>query len=540
MTASDARVYFLLVDDIEENLLALEALLKRPGLVLLKCRSGREALELLLKHEIALALLDVQMPEMDGFELAELMRGAERTQRVPIIFLTAGSADAQRRFRGYDAGAVDFLYKPIEPHILRSKANVFFELYRQRQDVAAQRDELKNATEQIARLLAESRRSAIALKEADRRKDEFLAMLAHELRNPLAPIRNAVEILRLSHETTSHDSEAAEIIARQVAHMSRLIDDLLDVARIARGKIELRQDYCDLGEIVRQTTADYSHTFAASGVRLVLEFADEPLPVFGDRIRLAQILGNLLHNASKFTPSGGTVTVSTRLDRSLDAGVIRVSDTGIGLEQKAIATIFEPFNQADQSFDRAMGGLGLGLALAKGLTELHGGSISADSPGVGQGATFVVTIPLDERLASPQRDNGEAEEATPHRPLRLLVIEDNADAAISLQRLLEILGHEVKIAFDGQTGFQLAQSFRPHVVMSDLGLPGGLDGYGVARLLRDDPQTRGLYLIALSGYGHEECRERAHDAGFDKHLVKPVELSALKRVLADAATRNGT
>ncbi len=250
-------VYFLLVDDLEENLIALEALLKKDGLVLLKARSGTQALELLLKHDVALALVDIQMPGLDGFELAELMRGTERTRRVPIIFLTAGNADQKRRFKGYEAGAVDFLQKPIEPDVLRSKAEVFFALYRQRQEVALQRDELKAATEENIRLLEESRKYAEALKEADRRKDEFLAVLAHELRNPLAPVKNAAEILRLSGADDKVRNSAREIIERQISHMSRLIDDLLDVARIARGKIELRKSSADLVAIVRNTSEDY-------------------------------------------------------------------------------------------------------------------------------------------------------------------------------------------------------------------------------------------------------------------------------------------
>ena len=229
-------VYFLLVDDLEENLLSLEALLRRDGLVLLKARSGDEALELLLQNDVALALVDVQMPGMNGFELAELMRGNERTRRVPIIFVTAGSADSQRRFRGYEAGAVDFIHKPIEADILRSKADVFFELYRQRQQIAAQRDELKAHSD--------------ALEEADRRKDEFLATLAHELRNPLAPLRHGLDILR--RNPNSDDAvNIREMMDRQLVHLVRLIDDLLDVSRVSQGKIELRKERIQAADVVR-------------------------------------------------------------------------------------------------------------------------------------------------------------------------------------------------------------------------------------------------------------------------------------------------
>ncbi len=337
-------------------------------------------------------MIDVQMPDMNGFELAELMRGAGRTQRVPIMFLTAGTADTQRRFRGYEAGAVDFLYKPIEPHVLRSKANVFFELYRQRQEVALQRDELKHASEEIARLLDESRRSAAALKLADQRKDEFLAMLAHELRNPLAPIRSAVEILNLSGRGV--ESDVTEIIGRQVGHMSRLIDGLLDVARIARGRIELSKKECDLNRIARQTADDYSVALASAGVTLDVNLANEPLIVVGDPTRLTQIVGNLLHNAAKFTPANGRVTVSTSRNDAAQSAVVTVQDTGAGLTPDTLTRIFEPFGKIERATDPNHGGLGLGLTVAKGLVELHGGSIAAESEGAGKGARFTITIPL--------------------------------------------------------------------------------------------------------------------------------------------------
>jgi signal transduction histidine kinase len=352
-------VNFLLVDDLEENLLALEGLLRREGLVLLRAKSGNEALELLLNNEVALALVDVQMPGMNGFELAELMRGMERTRRVPIIFLTAGNTDRQRRFQGYEAGAVDFLQKPIESDILRSKAQVFFDLFRQRQEVAQQRDELRAATEQNLQLLKESRQHAEALREADRRKDDFLAMLAHELRNPLAPVRNAVEILRLVQTVDPSVTHARDVISRQVSHMVRLVDDLLDVARIARNKVELRLDRCDLVAIVRQTAEDYRPTLTATEINLEVNLPQEPVMLTGDATRLAQVFGNLLHNSGKFTPAGGNVHLSIERDDSTKSAVVRITDSGIGLDPRVIGQLFEPFIQADQSLDREKGGPGL-------------------------------------------------------------------------------------------------------------------------------------------------------------------------------------
>src|SRR5580704_16927461 len=534
MTPKWPPVYFLAVDDVEENLIALDALLKRDGLVILRARSGRDALELLLKHDVALALVDVQMPEMDGFELAELMRGTGRTQRVPIIFLTAGAADTQRRFRGYEAGAVDFLYKPIEPHILRGKASVFFDLYRQRQEVAAQRDELKTATEEIARLLDESRRYASALQKADQRKDEFLAMLAHELRNPLAPIRSAVELLRLTSGNNGVENEVTEIIARQVGHMSRLIDGLLDVARIARGRIELSKKECDLNRIARQTADDYSVALASAGVTLDVNLANEPLIVFGDPTRLTQIVGNLLHNAAKFTPANGRVTVSTRRNDAAQSAVVTVQDTGAGLTPDTLTRIFEPFGKIERATDPNHGGLGLGLTVAKGLVELHGGSIAAESEGAGKGARFTITIPLAlTRLATEAPAQAPAETLDSH-PLKIVLIEDNQDAASLLRRLLSELGHDVRVAFDGPAGVALTREFRPDVVVSDLKLPGDLSGYQVARQLRSDAATSQVSLIALSGFGGDDSRSEAEKSGFDHYLVKPAEVAELTRVLAQA------
>lgn len=537
MSKAKEPVYFLLVDDLEENLLALEALLRREGLVLLNARSASEALELLLQYEVALALVDVQMPVMDGFELAELMRGTERTRRVPIIFLTAGSADWQRRFRGYEAGAVDFLHKPIEADILRSKADVFFELYRQRQEVAHQRDDLALATQENARLLAESRRQGEALRLADQRKDEFLAMLAHELRNPLAPIRHAVEVLQLDESSPADEQHAREIISRQVSHMARLIDDLLDVARIARGKIQLRTEPTDLVSIVRQTAEDYRAMLTGGGLQLELQLTSQPLIVQGDPVRLAQIVGNLLHNAGKFTPAGGRITLTARAETSGSSATVSVQDTGAGIEAAELARLFEPFSQANQSLDRGKGGLGLGLALAKGLVELHGGSIAAESCGLAQGASFHVRLPLS--MHPIPREAPRRQDASPSvvNAMRILVIEDNRDAARSLQLLLSRLGHEVAVAYDGESGLLSARDMRPAVVVSDLGLPGDIDGFALARQLRADPSFQDTYLIALSGYGQDEDRRKAEAAGFDHHLVKPVDFAHLSQVLLAISPR---
>lgn len=390
-------VYFLLVDDLEENLLALDALLRREGLILLKARSGREALELLLKHDVALAIVDIQMPGMDGFELAELMRGTERTRRVPIIFLTAGNADRQRKFRGYEAGAVDFLQKPLDTDILRSKADVFFELYRQRQEVALQRDELRAKTEENARLLKESQLQAEALKEADQRKDEFLALLAHELRNPLAPIRNSLQIMRLTNNAADVVEQVRSVMERQLAHMVRLVDDLLDVSRISRGKIELRKEPIELAEVVRGAVETCEPIVRENDHQLTVSLPSEPIQIDADQTRLTQALCNLLSNAARYTENAGQINLS--LERQGNEAVISVRDNGIGIPAPMLSRIFEIFTQVDRTLEKSQGGLGIGLTIVKRLVEMHGGTIEARSAGLGQGSEFVVHLPLSPAAA---------------------------------------------------------------------------------------------------------------------------------------------
>jgi signal transduction histidine kinase len=533
-TQSQPPVYFLLVDDLEENLLALDALLRRDGLVLLKARSGTDALEFLVRYDVALALIDVQMPGMDSFELAELMRGSERTRRMPIIFVTAGVADRERRFRGYETGAVDFLNKPIEADILRSKCDVFFELCRQRQEVAALRDELRIANETNARLLRESERQTAALVKADRQKDEFLAILTHELRNPLGPIRDAVEILGLAGKSPQLVEEAREIVSRQVSHMARLVDDLLDVARIARGQIQLRTEPTDLAAIVLQTAEDYRPTMLAAGIELGLSVPSEAISMNGDPTRLMQVVGNLLHNATKFTPRGGQVRVELNMDAEATVATVAVQDSGIGLDDAMLRRLLLPFSQAEQGLDREKGGLGLGLVLAKGLVELHGGRISAESEGRNQGATFRFSLPI-ERVDVTQLSAADSGTAVSESQ-RILIIEDNADAAWSLASLLEAWGHDVQVASNGADGLAAAGVFAPDVIISDIGLPGDHNGFAVANSVGSNPRLNRAYLIAMSGYGHEDVRKKAADAGFQAYLVKPVTPGTLQQALS--AVRN--
>lgn len=372
-------------------------------------------------------------------------------------------------------------------------------------------------------------RAEEALRDASRRKDEFLASLGHELRNPLAPIRNAWEILRRPGIPEPQAEAAHAVLGRQLDHLSRIVDDLLDVSRIGEGRLHLRRRPLDLAGLVREVAEDHRAMFAARGLALQLEIGVAPVPVAGDATRLTQVLGNLLQNAARFTEAGGTVTVLLDADRAAGTAALRVRDTGIGVAPEVAAHVFEPFFQGPHDVARRAGGLGLGLSLARGLVALHGGAIAVASDGDGRGAEFTVTLPVTEPLPA---DAPAIAPPTERRRRRILVVEDNADAAETLRQVLELDGHAVEVAGDGLSGLARARAFEPDVVLSDLGLPGDMDGFEFARAVRADPALAEIPLVALSGYARAEDSRRAHEAGFDEHLAKPLPLDALRVVLA--------
>jgi two-component system CheB/CheR fusion protein len=380
---------------------------------------------------------------------------------------------------------------------------------------------------------AELQRRTEQLVEADRRKDEFLAMLGHELRNPLAPIRNCLHLLRSPGLTAEQEKRSLGTIERQVLHLTRLVDDLLDIARVSRGKILLRRERLDLVETVRATVEDQRHDLEVAGLDIDIDLPAQPLWVEGDPTRLFQVVGNVLNNAGKFTERGGRITVAVRRPEPGTAAVV-VRDTGIGMEPELLARAFEPFSQAEPGPDRGRGGLGLGLALVKALVELHGGAVEAESGGTGQGVEIALHLPLAPEGEGPEERTMADIAPAGERPRRCLIIEDNVDAAESMSLLLQLTGHEAEVAFDGATGVEKARGFRPEVVLCDIGLPGSLDGYAVARAFRADPELRQAFLIALTGYGQEEDRRRALEAGFDTHLTKPADIEELKRLLTQA------
>jgi signal transduction histidine kinase len=390
--------------------------------------------------------------------------------------------------------------------------------------------------EEVTRRLSQNR---AALSRADKAKEELLTMLAHELRNPLGTISNALQVLRLKEhedadETWKRTIDAAE---RQVLHQAILVDELLEASRVTRGEVELNCERMDLVRLVRETVEGYRETLRNANLKLDLELPDRPIRVYGDRLRLSQALANLLRNSAKFTAPGGRVVVRVRRAPDGRRAEIAVSDSGMGIQPDVLPHVFEVFTQADRSLDRAKGGLGVGLAVVKGLIEMHGGEVQAYSEGIGKGAEFTLRLPMDTAMAETGMEEEDfapaaAEASPPNGHRRILVVEDNPDAAATLRDYLELSGHEVALASSGTDGVEAARVFHPEVVLCDLGLP-GMDGFQVAAALRRDPSTSSAKLIAVTGYGGDEDRRRSKEAGFDMHLTKPVDPAQLRRLLQE-------
>jgi signal transduction histidine kinase len=373
------------------------------------------------------------------------------------------------------------------------------------------------------------RRAEVTLREADRRKDEFLALLAHELRNPLAPIRHALDVQARAGGDLQAWKEMRETMERQVAHLVRLVDDLLDVSRLTTGQIALRRELVDVREIVADALETSRQLFATREHRVTTGLPSDPLMVHGDRIRLAQALTNVVNNAAKFTEPGGEIDiVAGQFDGMIE---IRVRDSGVGISEERLPRIFDLFSRSDASPDREHGGLGVGLTLARWLIDLHAGALSASSAGEGRGSEFRITLPSTAAVEARRHHAQPPHVAAPHSAsaLRVLVIDDNVDATNALNRLLRVLGYSVTIAHDGQSGIDLAQQLRPDVILLDIGLP-RMDGYAVARHLRSLPDLATTRIVALTGYGHH-ASERVRAAGMDRHLVKPVDVEELQAAL---------
>ena len=574
---ANEKVSILLVDDQPARLLTYETILEDLGLNLVSVGSGLEALEKLMKIEFAVVLLDVSMPDMDGFEAAGLIHEHPRLEKTPIIFVTGVHVTELDRLRGYQLGAVDYVSIPVVPEILRSKVSVLVELYCKRRELkeanrslaqvnqrlaaanttlqaektrelealnrtlSQANDELASANRLLQSEVAERARAELALKEADRHKDEFLAMLAHELRNPLAPIYNAVQLMRRKPIEDPQLSWSRDVIERQIAHLSRLVDDLLDVSRITRGKINLSKEPYEITNLIARAVETTHPMFAERAHDLTVDVPAEPLKVFGDPTRLTQALGNVLSNAAKYTERGGRIAIAVRRDGA--EVTIRVTDSGEGIPANLLPVIFNLFTQLDRTSGHAQGGLGIGLALVRRLVEMHGGSVTAHSDGVGKGSEFVIRLPVhSDALASPEASNGslvhQVSDSAPAAPpeasdpvkRRILLADDNNDALESLATLLQLGGHDVVTASNGALALEGAERHRPEVVLLDIGMP-VLDGYEVARRIRAQPWGRSVTLVALTGWGQDSDRRRSRDAGFDSHLVKPLDMDKLAELL---------
>ncbi|MBK6919907.1 MAG: response regulator [Deltaproteobacteria bacterium] len=706
------RAAILIVDDDARNILALEAMLADLGLEIVSAVAVDDALRQLLLHDFALILLDIQMPGMNGVELARIIRSRERTRRVPIMFLTAFDHGDEYVAKGYAVGAVDFLFKPPVPEILRSKVMGLVELYRKTKEIELQAAQLRAAEreaherrlaefrasmeaatlrsemaasrrmnerlqlladvatellscvdpidavhglapkfnehlgfdvfaayqqlgaagelrrigsaggdetvpavieiddahpsvrhviddrarwitedatgeegtppwlvatgvrsavvlpvvargravglvacgrrspgaiapedisavqvvcEQIAmaldrdHLMRSLREHADALSDAHRRKDEFLAMLAHELRNPLAPMCYALDMLQ-QRESDDETERLQAVMGRQLSHLNRMVDDLLDVSRITSGKIELVLGPVSLNEILRSALETSRPLIERNRHRVELAPFEPDVTLVADATRLTQVVANLVNNAARYTDPGGEIRVLT--ESGAGQVRIRVEDNGRGIPSEVLPRVFDLFVQAARTSDRSQGGLGLGLTLVRRLIEMHGGTVSAVSPGPDLGSTFVVTLPLgDEQPALPATVQASPARAIDHgRGLAVLVVEDNEDSREMLQLLLEARGHRVVVAADGHAGLAEILTARHDVALLDIGLP-GLDGYEVAQRVRSQCPNITTRLIAITGYGQGEDRERALTAGFDEHLVKPVSVTDLERVL---------
>lgn len=574
MQSENDKVNILLVDDQPQRLLSYEAVLAQLGETLVKAHSGEEALRRLMEQEFAVILLDVSMPGMDGFETAQLIHQHPRFENTPIIFVTGVHIGELDRLQGYRLGAIDYVQVPLVPDILRSKVAVLVELYRKRralagenaslvkvnlalqteraqefealsQTLALANAELSLANAQLEGEVAERRRAeaqlqklAEKLRQADRRKDEFLATLAHELRNPLAPIRSAVGLLQ-NERASAPERQSLDVIDRQLRQLVRMVDDLLDVSRITHGRIELRRQLTELGPLLATAVETTLPHIESMRHALSLQIPDAAIFVDGDPQRLTQVFGNLLNNASKYTLPGGRIALSAQ--QQGQEVVVRISDSGIGIPAERLDEVFDLFVQIDTSLERAQGGLGIGLTLVRRLIQMHGGSIHASSDGVGLGSCFEIRLPLAARGAARARAAQEAEVPAAAATVaqagrRVLIVDDNRDAANTLAQLLGMSGHDVRSVYDPELALDALIAFEPDVAFLDVGMP-KLNGLELAAMIRADARGDRVVLVALTGWGQADDRRRSREAGCDYHLVKPADPFEIERICREATRR---
>ena len=511
----------LIVDDDAALLTALSGALKlrMADIAVETCDSAQAAIQKIAQTEYDAVVTDIKMPGMDGLALLKEIRQLQ--PELPTLLITGhGQHDlAVQALRG---GAFDFIQKPIDrDYVVASLARAIRvrkldrQLQKQQQALANHAAALEQAVEDRTE----------QLRIANRRKDEFLATLSHELRNPLAPIRTGLELLEMEGKS---DRDIIRLMQEQLRHLVRLVDDLLDTSRIMQGKIELRKEPVELTALIERSVKTVRPMVDLRQQELVAFLPDRPIWLNADPVRIVQIVENLLNNSIKYTDAGGRIELTVRLQNG--QAVISVRDTGIGIESELLPNIFELFTQSARSLDRAQGGLGIGLTLVQRLVELHDGSITAHSEGPGEGSLFIVRLPVQQE--QPETESSARRNRT-HPGRRIVVVDDNKGAANMLSMLLTKSGdHEVAMAYDGPSALEKIKEFAPEIVLLDIGLP-GMDGFQVARALRESPQFRHIILIALTGYGQEADRKRSKEAGFDRHLVKPVQLAEVEELLIE-------
>jgi signal transduction histidine kinase len=507
------------VNDNDASRYLVTRMLERGGFNVIEAATGRGALDRVRNDQPRLVVLDIKLPDMNGLEVCRRIKADPHTHSVKVLHTSAVFVATEFKVQSLECGADGYLSHPFEQEELTATVRSLLRLTEVEQELRDQAEELK---------------------AANRRTNEFLAMLAHELRNPLAAIVTSLPLLERSSAQDTVEKTARELIRRQTTHLRRLVDDLLDAARVTQGKIDLHWESLDVTDLVRRITANVQQTkFAPRSQALRVTVPNTPLYVRGDPMRLEQVLTNLLDNASKYSNSGDVIDFGLMVGRSSGGPSevhITVRDRGIGMDPHTLPTIFDLFSQADVPLARSRGGLGIGLTLVRTLVELHGGKVHARSDGLGRGSEFEIVLPLlaeDTRVAPAGSDFRPSERTTP-RSRRVLIVEDNQDAQDALRCLLEIWGHDVMVAGDGVAGIRLATTNRPDIALVDLGLP-TVDGYEVARQVRATLGAASPLLIALTGYGAPEQRSQALAAGFDLHIVKPVEPDRLSALLEEYA-----
>jgi signal transduction histidine kinase len=499
----------LVLAPVGKDAALIESMLREDAVRCVACPDVA-CLEEELRHGAAALLVTEEALPRDGL-LAGLIEGQPAWSDLPVLLLTRTGADSGVVAHALQTlGNVTVLERPVRVTALAS----------------AVRSALRARERQY-----QTRAHLREREEADRRKDEFLAVLAHELRNPLAPIRNSVALLRLSG-ASAPIGPAWEMIDRQIDHMVRLIDDLMEVSRITRGKIDLRIAPLDLREVIGAAIEASRQLLEGAGLALEVSLPEQPLVVKADATRMSQVFSNLINNAVRYTDPGGRISLSAR--REDNAIVVTLKDTGIGIRPDALAHVFDMFMQVDTRARHGQVGLGIGLTLVRSLVELHGGMVEASSEGEGRGSEFVVRLPVSARGLGPAPADVAAPSALPGLP-RIMVVDDNLDAAQSLAALLKFLGAEVRVANDGVAALEALAPFRPAAVFLDLGMP-GMDGFETARRMRALPESRDMKIVALTGWGQDSDRRRTEAAGFNHHLVKPADISALQAVLSSLET----